>query len=42
LSCSRVLNIYIILTSPSFDSSFSILAVIRPIPGAFFFFFFLV
>ena len=36
LSRSMVLNIYIRFKSPSFGSSFSILAVIRSRPGVFF------
>ena len=36
-SRSMAFNIYIRFTSPSFGSSFSILAVIRSRPGAFFF-----
>jgi hypothetical protein len=40
-SRSMVLNIYIRFTSPSIGSCFSILAVIRSRPGAFFFFYLL-
>jgi hypothetical protein len=39
---SVVLNIYIRFTSPSFGSSFSILAVIRSRPGALFWFYILI
>jgi len=37
-SCNMALNIYIRFTSPSFGSSFSILAVISLRPGALFWF----